>query len=199
MDENPITHPGVPEEVYHTLGPKTFLIFFFQRAQGAFILLILSIALFFVSHQSFLIPQQFGNITPLVLWAAWVCLLLFVATLGISWIISLLVYSHYKFSLGADSLKIKRGVLNKEEVAIPYRQIQDVDIKRDLVFQIFGLSRLVMLTAGHEDDHDAQSSGILPAIDSDLAEWLQAQLLQRANVQKVVQQVAPPQDSQMPQ
>jgi uncharacterized membrane protein YdbT with pleckstrin-like domain len=192
MDEGPITHPGVPGEVYHTLGPKTFFIFFIQRAQGAIILFILAIALFFVSGQPFLLTQQFGNLKPLVIWIAWLCLVLFALTFIISYLISWLVYSHYKFSLGADSLKIKRGVLNKEEVAIPYRQIQDVDIKRDLAFQIFGLSRLVMLTAGHEDERDAQSSGILPALDSSLAEWLQAQLLQRANVQKVTQEVAPP-------
>ncbi len=69
-------------------------------------------------------------------------------------------------------MKIKRGILNKEEVAIPYRQIQDVDIRRDISFQMLGLSRIVILTAGHEDNEkpgDDDTEGILPALDKDLA------------------------------
>jgi uncharacterized membrane protein YdbT with pleckstrin-like domain len=191
MDENPIPdHPGVPEEQYHMLGPKTFWIFFLQRVHASFILLLLTIALFVVSQQSFLVTKQYGNLTPYAVLGTWLCALLFIVVLGISLFVSWLIYSRYKFCLSEDSLKIKRGVLNKEEVSIPYRQIQDVDIKRDLSFQMLGLSRILILTAGHEDEDHGQddSEGILPAMDKDLAEWLQTELLKRANVQKVVEE-----------
>jgi uncharacterized membrane protein YdbT with pleckstrin-like domain len=190
MDENPITHPGVPEEVYHTMGRKTFWIFFLERIHAAFILLLLSIALFILSAQSFLATTQFGNLTPWALLAAEVCGLLFIVVFAIAFLIAWLIYKNFKFCLGDDSLKIKKGILNKEEVAIPYRQIQDVDIKRDLSFQMLGLSRIVILTAGHEDEKPEgdDSEGILPALDKDLAEWLQAELLKRANVQKVTEE-----------
>jgi uncharacterized membrane protein YdbT with pleckstrin-like domain len=189
MDENPIDHPGVPQEVYHTLGKKTFWIFFFERLHAAMILLILTIALFILSQQSFLAKTQFGNLTGYVVLALSLSGLLFMVAFAISLIVSWLIYSNYKFSLGEDSLKIKRGVLNKEEVAMPYRQIQDVDIKRDLSFQMLGLSRIVILTAGQDGKTgDDDSEGILPAIDKDLAEWLQAELLKRANVQKVTEE-----------
>ncbi len=77
----------------------------------------------------------------------------------------------------------------KIETSIPYRQIQNIDIQRDLAYQAFNLSRLVILTAGHDDEKpgDDQSEGILPALDKDLAEWLQTELLTRANVQKVTE------------
>jgi uncharacterized membrane protein YdbT with pleckstrin-like domain len=191
MDETPITHPGVPEEVYHMMGKKTFWIFFLQRAHAAFILLLLTIGLLVLSQQSFLATTQFGDLTRYAV-AGWeVCGLLFIVVLAITFFITWLIYSRYKFCLGEDSLKIKRGVLNKEEVAIPYRQIQDVDIRRDLSFQMLGLSRIIILTAGHEDDEkpgDDDTEGILPALDKDLAEWLQAELLKRANVQKVTEE-----------
>jgi len=148
MDENPITHPGVPEEVYHTMGKKTFWIFFLQRVHAAFILLLLTIALFVLSQQVFLAATPFGNFAGYTLMAAWIGLALFVVVLGITFFIAWLIYSSYKFCLGDDSLKIKRGILDKEEVSIPYRQIQNVDIKRDLSFQMIGLSRIVILTAG---------------------------------------------------
>jgi putative membrane protein len=192
MDENPITHPGVPEEVYHTMGRKTFWMFLMQRIHAAAILLLLSIALFVVSQQAFLATIVPGVSLASYVWmAAWICLALFAVALAIIVFTAWLVYSNYKFCLGEDSLKIKRGILNKEEVAIPYRQIQDVDIKRDLSFQMMGLSRIVIITAGHEEDEkpgDDDTEGILPALDKDLAEWMQAELLKRANVQKVTEE-----------
>jgi len=145
--------------------------------------------LFVVAQQSFLATiQQVPSLPSYVTMAAWIGLGLFAVVLAITLFIAWLVYSTYKFCLGDDSLKIKRGILNKEEVAIPYRQIQDVDLKRDLSFQMMGLSRIVIITAGHEEDEkpgDDDTEGILPALDKDLAEWMQAELLKRANVQKV--------------
>ena len=194
MQETPITHPGVPEEVYHTMGKKTFWIFFLERAHAAFILLILTIALFVIAQQSFLASTPVGNLTNYTVMAAWICLALFLAALAITFLVAWLIYVNFKYCLGDDSLKIKRGILNKEEVAIPYRQIQDVDIKRDISFQMLGLSRIVILTAGHDDDKPGsdESEGILPALDRDLAEWMQAELLKRANVQKVTEEVSTP-------
>ena len=191
MDENPITHPGVPEEVYHTMGKKTFWIFFLERVHAAFVLLLLTIVLFALGGQSFLVTTPIGNLTGYTMLGAWLALALFVAALLITFLVAWLIYANYKYCLGDDSLKIKRGILNKEEVAIPYRQIQDVDIRRDISFQMLGLSRIVILTAGHEDDAkpgDDDTEGILPALDKDLAEWMQAELLKRANIQKVTEE-----------
>jgi putative membrane protein len=191
MDENPITHPGVPVEVYHTMGKKTFWIFLLQRVHAAFILLLLAIALFVIGQQSFLATAQLGNLSGYTMMAAWIALALFVVVFAITILIAWLVYKNYKYCLGDDSLKIKRGILNKEEVAIPYRQIQDVDLRRDLTFQMIGLSQIVILTAGHDTDEkpgDDDTEGILPALDKDLAEWLQAELLKRANVQKITEE-----------
>ena len=58
---------------------------------------------------------------------------------------------------------------------------------RDLAFQALGLSRLVILTAGEEEEagSSGESEGILPALDKNLAEWLQAELMKRANIQKI--------------
>ncbi len=63
MDENPITHPGVPEDVYHTMGKKTFWIFFLERVHAAFVLLLLTIVLFALGGQSFLVTTPIGDLT----------------------------------------------------------------------------------------------------------------------------------------
>lgn len=190
MEEKIPDHPGVPEEQYHTLGAKTLWIFALQRMHAVGVFLLLAMVLFVSADQSFLTKTPVGNLAPYVLWGAEICFALFILGFGLVFFIAWLIYTHYKFLLGEDSLKIKRGILTKEEVAIPYRQIQDVDIERDLSFQALGLSRIVILTAGHDDEKtmDDKSEGILPALDKDLAEWLQAELLKRANVQKVVEE-----------
>jgi uncharacterized membrane protein YdbT with pleckstrin-like domain len=193
MDEGPITHPGVPQDVYHTLGNKTLSVFILQRVSAAAVLLLGTIGLFIVAAQPSLKTKSFGNLAGYAALAAELCALLFIVVAIITFLIGWLVYKNFKFSLGDDSLKIKKGVFEKEEVAIPYRQIQDVNIDRDLSFQMMGLSRITILTAGQEDkkeeaEDDDQNEGILPAIDHDLAEWLQAELLKRANVQKVTEE-----------
>jgi uncharacterized membrane protein YdbT with pleckstrin-like domain len=191
MQETPITHPGIPEDQYHTLGKKTLWIFVLSRIHAAALFLLLAIGFAILDQQSFVVSGPFGNFKPIVGLIALGALILFVAMSLLTFLIAWLTYINYKFCLGEDSLKIKRGIIDKEEVAIPYRQIQDVDIRRDLSFQMIGLSRIIILTAGHEDNDkpgDEDTEGILPALDKDLAEWMQAELLKRANVQRVTEE-----------
>ena len=91
--------------------------------------------------------------------------------------------------LDDDALKVRHGIFSREEIAIPYRQIQDVDIDEDITDRIWGVCRLVILTAGHEDEPrpEGESEGILPVIDKTLAQQLQAELLRRTDVQRVVE------------
>jgi uncharacterized membrane protein YdbT with pleckstrin-like domain len=196
MEANPANQtaadPNAQTEIYQKLGGKTLAIFVLQRVQAAFILLLVSIGLFVLQAQNFITQVPVQNFPQYVAYAAWACLALFTLFFIIGFFVAWLIYANYKFCLGENSLKVKRGILNKEEVAIPYRQIQDVDIDRDLSFQMMGLSRIIILTAGHEDSprgsESGESEGVLPALDKKLAEWLQAQLLDRANIQKVVEE-----------
>jgi uncharacterized membrane protein YdbT with pleckstrin-like domain len=198
MDENPPSHPGVPEEsyTYQKLGRKTLIIFVLQRIGAPFVLLLVSIGLFAIQGESFLAQVPISNFAQYIYLAAWACLILFGVFFLLAFFISWLVYTNYKFALGDNSLKIKRGIFDQEEVAIPYRQIQDVDLDRPLGYRMMGVSHIVILTAGHEDqpssgdplEERGQSEGVFPVLDKDLAEWLQAEILKRANVQKVVEE-----------
>lgn len=198
MDENPPSHPGIPEEpyTYQRLGGKTLMIFVFQRIGSPLILLLVAIGLFSIKGEPFVTQVPIANFPAYLNLLALACFILFVLFFLLAFFISWLYYANYKFALGDNSLKIKRGVFDQEEVAIPYRQIQDVDLERPLTFRFMGVSRIAILTAGHEDrprssgepDEHGQSEGYLPILDKDLAEWLQAELLKRANVQKMVVQ-----------
>jgi uncharacterized membrane protein YdbT with pleckstrin-like domain len=193
MDENPPSHPGIPEEefTYQKLGNKTLMIFVLQRIGAPLLLLLVSIGLFALEGQSFIAQVPIQNFSEYLDLAALACFILFVVFLVLAFFVSWLYYINYKFALGDNSLKIKRGVFDQEEIAIPYRQIQDVDLERPLTFRMMGVSRISILTAGHEDESDSKSEGELPMLSQDLAEWLQSELLKRANVQKTVIEADP--------
>ncbi len=190
MEEKQVDHPGVPEEQYHTLGRKTLWIFLLQRIHAAGTVLLFAAAFTLFKGNPYLqtapVIGDISRYTNMIAWALWAA---FILVSFITYLVSWLIYANYKFMLSDNSLKIKRGIFNKEEVAIPYRQIQDVDIMRDLGFQMMGLSRLVILTAGHDDAKSGdESEAVFPGLDKDLAEWLQKELLARANIQKVVEE-----------
>ncbi len=180
---------SAPSGAYQRLGRKTLSIFILERINASFIFLLISLVLFAIDGQEFVAKTTISHLPYYIGLVAWISLAAFAVLLAVAVLVAWLTYVNYRFSLGDDSLKIKRGVIDKEEIAIPYRQIQDVDIDRSPGFQMMGLSRIVILTAGHEEKGDKpdESEGILPALDKDLAEWLQNELLKRANVQKVVE------------
>ena len=173
---------------YQTLGKKVFWLFFLQISPAAFILLLISIVLFILSFQPLPIDTPMGNIQEYAMATALITFVISMLIFFISLTVAWLNYKNYVFTLTEDSFKIKRGFLSKTENAIPYHQIQNANIERSIIFQMLGLSRLIILTAGHEDEkskgHD-EAEGVIPAVDQKLAEWLQTELLRRADVQKI--------------
>lgn len=189
MSNNTIGQPA-EKQGYQTLGKKVLWLFFLQTSPSAFILLFISIILFIFSFQPLSANILIGNMQKNTLWVTLITFIISLIIGAVSFVSAWLIYKNYLFLMAEDSFKIKRGVLNKTENAIPYRQIQNVDIERSLFFQMLGLSRLIILTAGHEDEGvkgSDEAKGIIPAIDKKLAEQLQTELLRRAEVQKVTE------------
>lgn len=120
--------------------------------------------------------------------------LLFVSFIIVAILVCLvgyLKYITYKFALDENALHIERGILNREIISIPYRQIQNINIDRNLFNRLLGLSNLIITTAAHEENDDVgagafEAEGILPMLDLDRAEILQNELLKRTNIEKVM-------------
>lgn len=183
--ENNISAPSQ----YTKLGKKVFWLFFMQMCPLSAVLLIVSGGMLIFSFQNTTANLLLQQMQPYGLTVSFGIFFLFLISLFVALASAWLTYISYTFLVADDALKIKRGIFSKTEIAIPYRQIQNVDIEINILFRIMGLSRLIILTAGHEDinpkDND-EAEGIIPAIDSQLALWLQTELLKRADVQKVV-------------
>jgi uncharacterized membrane protein YdbT with pleckstrin-like domain len=106
----------------------------------------------------------------------------FVGGILLAW----LFYHYYTFTLGDYDLRLKRGILHREEISIPYRQMQNVNIIRSLFYQIIGVSKLYIDSAGNEDPGEPDTSEIiLRPIEKELAEEIRSLLQHRIGVQMV--------------
>jgi uncharacterized membrane protein YdbT with pleckstrin-like domain len=105
---------------------------------------------------------------------------------GIGIIINTLRYNYFIFSLEEFGLKLKRGILDIEEITIPYRQMQNVDISRSLLYRFLGLSRLVVFSAGNEQPGEPDHTDtVFDSIDFEIAEEIRELLGRRIGVQVV--------------
>jgi membrane protein YdbS with pleckstrin-like domain len=75
-------------------------------------------------------------------------------------------YAHRKylawgFEMREDHLYLKHGVFKKVETMVPFVRIQHVDTQRNVLERIFGISRVVVYTAGSRGS-DVTVKGLLP-------------------------------------
>ncbi len=171
---------------YQKLGKRTLWLMMSEQLAPSVIIFLAA---------AFLTVAQLSGVfakTMLASWGIYLVIgawLIMIFVFLVTFFVTYLVYDNYLFMLDEYALKIRRGIIGKEEIAIPYRQIQDVDIEQSIGDRMWGVARLVILTAGREDeknpDAGTESEGIFPALARDLAESLQAELLKRTNIQEV--------------
>jgi membrane protein YdbS with pleckstrin-like domain len=84
---------------------------------------------------------------------------------------TILRYRAWGFEMRDDYLYLERGVLKKVNSKVPYVRVQHVDTQRGPVYRIFGLSKLVVYTAGSRGA-DVSIPGLLPGEAEDIQEDL---------------------------
>jgi uncharacterized membrane protein YdbT with pleckstrin-like domain len=97
-----------------------------------------------------------------------------------------LQYANYKFELGQEAFRKEEGVIAKKYVSIPYEQIQNVDVLRNLGHRLIGLSEIQIQSAGMSDDSDEASGpaaeGDIPGLSAEEAEAIRNDLIHRASI-----------------
>jgi membrane protein YdbS with pleckstrin-like domain len=173
------------ETTYQHLGQKTFWFFVSKKATAAFVFLVLALILAIVRVHATLSPQG----ADMLQLSSRISLAIAIITGVIGFFVARLSYKSFSFTLADNALKIREGILTQEETAIPYRQIQDIKIERTMAHRAMGLSRIIIATA-REDNPDSkdenESETVFPAIDMEVALALQNELLQKANIQRVI-------------
>jgi hypothetical protein len=90
---------------------------------------------------------KLGEYRGWIVLAAWVL----IGGLGAAALVEpVLSYHCWRFSIGDELLEARYGVLFREEKVIPINRLQHVDLMRGPIERLFGLSTLVVFTAGTE-------------------------------------------------
>ncbi|MFB6241237.1 MAG: PH domain-containing protein [Candidatus Nanosalina sp.] len=80
-------------------------------------------------------------------------------------------YAAWGFEVRDDHLYIQHGVFTKVKSMVPFVRMQHVDTQRNFIERIFGLSTVVVYTAGSRGS-DVQVKGLLPEDASRIQEKL---------------------------
>lgn len=173
---------------YQNLGPKTLLIFIMGGIIFPIMILILLLVLWYLTNifsANDLISPYLAFINSSIPILLAIDLVFFILMFFIAW----WQYHNFKFKIADEAFKVTRGILTREETAIPYRRIESVNLKETLLYQIFGVSRLTIeIVSDDENEVEIKANSddeVLPAIDRHLALNIQEELTQRANIQKM--------------
>lgn len=159
-------------------GKKTFIFYILRRSGFFFVCTIIFFGLFFVTD---LIPGSLQTYLRLIDFIFILFLLVIAAsTIGLSY----LEYHNFTVAILERNIKITRGIINRHEVGIPYKAIDRVDIVRTLLYQLFGLSDLVVHVAS-TDTKGNEESVTLPFLEKDIAEQIQQEILKRSQVEHI--------------
>jgi len=177
----------MPATTFERRGTKTLIALFILRLLPALVILIILLA--FIAFRSSLIAV-FSINEDIYSFIAQKGFGFFLIITGILAIIALIEYYSLSFSIEENSFRMREGILNIREQSISYRQIQNIDISRPLLYRFIGMSKVVILTAGKEDndrlsevEHDNESEGIIDLLDKTTALKLQHELLERSHIQ----------------
>jgi uncharacterized membrane protein YdbT with pleckstrin-like domain len=154
--------------IYYSPGKKVFLYFVSTK--------LLLVVFFFIIVS--LGASFFMNLSAILLDIIIVGILFCLVILIIEW----LKYKSVKFMLDEFSFHVQRGILSKSDIAIPYKQIQNVNREQNFNEKMLGIAHVVIETAGTDDsESNAKSEGVLPILNSALATSLEKELLKRTS------------------
>jgi len=144
-----------------------------RQSQWAIIFIVLKFIRAFIGQAwIILIPIFMGRGSSSSGWSKWE---MAIAATGIfSTVWSIISYFKFYFHLSEKEVIIKKGVLQKSVVNIPYERIQSVNFKQNFLHQILNVTEVVMDTAG-----SVQKEMQIDALSWEQANALRNEILRR--------------------
>jgi uncharacterized membrane protein YdbT with pleckstrin-like domain len=180
------------------LGEKAYLLMASRKMMPGVIIFLIAAILISLKgaiagfiYGAFVAGGQGGAITAAAVSGAVVNVILAVfivslAVLLLGIVIARLEYRNYTYTFEEFDLRMRHGILSRAITSIPYRQIQDVDIDRSLSMQLMGLSKLTIITAGHEEAAEHEKvEVVLEPLQKEVAEDIRQMIERKIGVQVV--------------
>ncbi|MDR3558526.1 MAG: PH domain-containing protein [Candidatus Pacebacteria bacterium] len=188
--------PAPDEHGYYRLGHTTLYYMLFKYGFPAILLFLIELVLLGAATGGNALPpfsewvSQSMTFAEAVRTSAMILppLILFIIAFAV--VMAYAWYYSFKYKIGDNDISFEKGLIARQEISVPFHQIQNVDIEQSVLYRIFDLADLVILTAGHEDPERAtenESEIVMPALNAGEARRLHEYLLDKSNVQKVVE------------
>lgn len=97
---------------------------------------------------------------------------------GVVW--ARMAWARWRWTAWPDAVELRHGVLRVRESLVPYHRIQQIDIVRDPLERVLGLSSLILRTASSTSDAK------IPGLPQQTADGLRRRLLALAGVDDAV-------------
>lgn len=179
----------ISPDVPYRVGVRALIYMMLRNLKYPFVLAIIMIAVTFLSsiESNTLLSWQAGHSSLLSGLAHGIY-----ATIKYGWIFTILLglflalieipeYMGLMFRLNDSAFYVRSGIISHKEIAIPYRQIQTIDVVEEPLMSLFGLCCLAAVTSARNDPtmSGSESEIKLPLIHKSLARELQNELLKR--------------------
>jgi hypothetical protein len=86
-------------------------------------------------------------------------------------------YNARGYQIGADRLRVVRGLLVRSDTVVPFGRVQHIDVHQGPLDRFFGIATLTLHTAGNHN-----SSVALPGLGEDLAREMREEI--RAHIRR---------------
>lgn len=146
------------DEHWQRVSPLAALFFFGRMAKG------------FVGN----LPTTLGSVATLAALAResiWYAVFGGVGLLVLLVVLAVLRFWFFRFCLGEQGVRIRQGIVKRNELDLRFQRIQGVNVEEPLVYRWFGLVTISFDTAG-----SSQQEGHLPAVRGQLATTLRQQI-----------------------
>ena len=126
--------------------------------------------------------QILTSFTGDLMWISFIFPIFFV--IFIAEIYANMYYDRYLYEITKDAVKIEKGIIWKKYISIPYKKVQNINIKRGIFARILGFSSVEIETAGQSGysrrgNRVYQSEGYLPSIEVKDAEKIREFIMEK--------------------
>lgn len=114
-----------------------------------------------------------------------------VVILASAWVLEGMAFRHRGVQLRERDVSTRRGLIGRKTISVPFTRVQHVTVERGLLDRIFGLSTVVIFTAG-AIAADARVSGLEP----ERADRLREGIINRSNLETAAATAGEPDETE---
>ena len=158
----------------HRLGKRAFLLFLDKRLILPSSILLITLLIWIFELQT--TSPEYAYYAGLAVKYGF---LLFAVVFAIKLVATIFEYLGYSYQFDEEFFQVNRGYFARREDALAYHQIQNVNIKRGLIFRMLGLSQLIIVMS-RSSSNKGEVDIVLPALDKRRAKLVQREIMHRA-------------------